>query len=109
MTTRTYQASVADRLRSTLGSAAWVRQHQGKLCALIPVIWTRANEPEFLLRFGLGLKLLGVNWSDPGELLVAIHWLDHIGLVDTLPLSTLGGPASGLGQLFIRRPAGPKG
>jgi len=95
MTTHTYQASVADRLRSTLGSAVWVRQHRCRLAAL--------------LRFGYGLKLLGINWSDPGELLVAIHWLCHIELVDTLPLSTLDAPIPGLGQLVIRRPDGPKG
>jgi hypothetical protein len=104
----TSPASISNRLRPTLGSEAWVRRHQGKICALMPLLWTPAGDPEFLVRFGIGLKLLGVDWSDPAELLVAIHWLAHIQLVDTLPLSPLEARQplpKALGLLMIQKRA----
>lgn len=92
----------ADRLRPTLGNPAWLQRNSVRLRGLLPLVWTRASTPEFIVSFGVGLKLLGVNWLDNDDLLVAAHWLCHIGLGERLfcdePLS--------LDRTWVRRGPG---
>lgn len=76
--------AIANRLRPTLGNRAWLQRNSGKLNGLMPFKWTIASDPEFIVRFGIGLKLLGVDWLDNNDLLVAAHWLCHIGLGERL-------------------------
>jgi hypothetical protein len=96
----TTQASPqAERLRPTLGNQDWIRRNRAMLRVLFPPTWTRLDDPELVVRLGVTLKMLGVNWQEAGELVTIVRWLDRLGCVEAQPFVT----QQGTGGLAVRR------
>ena len=91
----------AERLRPTLGNRNWLERHRETLRVIFPPTWTPAQDPELVVRLGITFKMLGVAWVDPQELLLAIHWLQQLGMVETHTL--VGAPGRGQVLLLRRR------
>lgn len=75
----------AERLRATLGNREWLERNNRALRATLPPIWSHINDPEVLLRLGITLKMLGVDWHDTNELPLIVHWLHRLGMAEIEP------------------------
>jgi hypothetical protein len=74
----------AKRLRPTLGSPEWIQQNRTKMSLALPSSWIAAKDESFLLRFGFALKIAGVQWTEQADLLIALQWLNRIGIAESL-------------------------
>jgi hypothetical protein len=50
----------------------------------LPMSWVSAKDDSFLLRFGFALKIAGVGWTEQADLIIALQWLDRIGIAESL-------------------------
>lgn len=83
------------RLRPTLGNSEWMQLNKEKVAAVFPTVWSSANKIQ--LPLGLAFKVLGVEWKETSDLVVAVMWLERLGLVESQ--SSLDDPSS----LVVRR------
>ena len=91
--------ALAERLRPTLGNRDWLERHRETLRVLFPPSWSRINDPDVQVRMGISLTMLGVEWHEPGELQLIIHWLHRLGMVELEPFVTPRGQQ----VLMVRR------
>lgn len=73
------------RLRPTLGDSQWMRLNKEKVAAAFPVEWSSANKIQ--LSLGFTFSVLGVNWRETSDLVVAFMWLEKLGIVESKSLS----------------------
>ena len=81
---RTAIIESAKRLKPTLGSAEWLRINRRSMSLALPMSWVSAKDDSFLLRFGFALKIAGVGWTEQADLIIALQWLDRIGIAESL-------------------------
>jgi hypothetical protein len=58
---------MSERLTQTLGNQAWLTANMNKLLDLFPQTWTFETNLS-LVQIGFNLKLIGVDWRSPEEL-----------------------------------------
>lgn len=73
------------RLRPTIGDSQWMRLNKEKVAAVFPVEWSSANKIQ--LSLGFTFRVLGVNWRETSDLVVAFMWLEKLGIVESKSLS----------------------
>jgi hypothetical protein len=83
------------RLRPTLGNSQWMQLNKEKVLAVFPVDWSSANKIQ--LPLGFAFKVLGVEWKETSDLIIAFMWLEKLGLVESQ--SSSNDPSS----LVVRR------
>lgn len=83
------------RLRPTLGNSQWMQLNKEKVVAAFPVDWSSASKIQ--LPLGFAFKVLGVEWKETSDLVIAFMWLEKLGLVESKSLP--GDPSS----LLVRR------
>lgn len=81
---RTAIIESAKRLRPTLGSTEWLQINRRGMSFALPLSWVSAKDDSFLLRFGFALKIAGVKWTEKVDLIIALQWLDRIGIAESL-------------------------
>ncbi len=67
-------------LAATLGNTEWVEDHKEELKDLLPATWTHATNFN-PLKFGFGLKLLGIDWRSQDELALVLAWMEKTGFL----------------------------
>lgn len=72
------------RLRPTLGNSQWMQINKEKVVAAFPVDWSSANKIQ--LPLGFAFKVLGVEWREATDLVIAFMWLEKLGLVESKSL-----------------------
>ena len=72
------------RLRPTLGNSQWMQLNKEKVVAAFPVDWSSANKIQ--LPLGFAFKMLGVEWRETTDLVIAFMWLERLGLVESKSL-----------------------
>ena len=72
------------RLRPTLGNSQWMQVNKEKVMAVFPTDWSSASKIQ--LQLGFAFKVLGVNWKETSDLVIAFMWLEKLGLVESKPL-----------------------
>lgn len=72
------------RLRPTLGNSQWMQINKEKVVAAFPVDWSSANKIQ--LPLGFAFKMLGVEWRETTDLVIAFMWLEKLGLVESKSL-----------------------
>lgn len=72
------------RLRPTLGNSQWMQLNKEKVLAAFPVDWSSANKIQ--LPLGFAFKVLGVEWKETSDLVIAFMWLEKLGLVESKSL-----------------------
>jgi hypothetical protein len=52
-----------------------------KVAAVFPTVWSSANKIQ--LPLGFAFKMLGVEWRETSDLVIAFMWLEKLGLVES--------------------------
>lgn len=83
------------RLRPTLGDSQWMQINKEKVVAAFPTDWSSASKIQ--LPLGFAFKVLGVEWKETCDLVIAFMWLEKLGLVESKSLP------NDPGSLVVRR------
>lgn len=67
-------------LQDTLGSKAWLAQHEDELRNVLPELWTHIENLNGL-QIGFRLKLIGVNWRTEDEFAKVMVFLEKVGIM----------------------------
>ena len=67
-------------LKATLGNSTWLDDNRAAMLDLFPKTWTLMSNFN-VLRFGFGLKLLGVDWRSYDELTNVLVFCERAGLL----------------------------
>lgn len=68
-------------LRATLGNRTWLKANFNSIVKSLPENWK--SVPDLILPFGFAIKCLGVDWREESQVVVALYWLNHIGIAET--------------------------
>lgn len=68
-------------LRLTLGNLRWLKVHFSEVVNSIPEQWTCVQN--LILPFGFRIKCMGVEWRQESQIVVALLWLNHMGIAES--------------------------
>ena len=68
-------------LESTLGKRDWLSRNEDNIKRILPDTWTLLDNLN-VLKLGMGLKLAGIDWRSPEELVKVMVFLERIGFLE---------------------------
>ena len=90
-------------LRSTIGNPQWFRSNYYEVVKAVPQNWTSVHN--LILPFGFAIKVLGVDWREEAQVILALMWLNQLGISESRidPHGAKDNPMS----LIVRRSPNP--
>lgn len=73
----------AARIAPTMGDPEWLIRNKDYIIKALPKDWTSVSNADFQLRFGFAIKILGVEWREPFDIILCLYWLNRVGFAES--------------------------